>query len=123
MCPSYTWRDSEHEWIVITSVDSRNNPRACPTCGADGTRSEVEPFRIDKLCLTTGSGVSTEEYNPGLGCVTKSIKDAERIAKSRGLEPVGNEPPENLHKHFDRQREETREQRWRDADRVMVYGD
>lgn len=35
---------------------------------------------------------STEPFfNHGLGCITKGTKDAESIAKSRGLTPMGNE--------------------------------
>jgi hypothetical protein len=60
-------------------------------------------------------------WNPGLGSVTTGIKDAERQAKARGLEPIGSEPVEKLHSRFETQREETREKRWRDADRVMLY--
>lgn len=92
----------------------------CPRCAGDVVKG-VANFQVDKLCLTTGSGISTEEFNPGLGCYTKSTKDAERIAMKRGMEPIGTEPVENLHKKYEKQKQETREERWRQADRVMVY--
>lgn len=115
--PSFTWACDEHHWIVLSSIAGRDEPQACPKCGKAGARQIDAPF-IDK---TAAGGWNQQSYNPGLGCWTKSVKDGERIAKARGLEPVGTEPVENLHKHFDKQREETREQRWRDADRVMLY--
>lgn len=97
-----------------------NTPETCPKCAGSAYKLP-SLFAVDKLSLTTGSGVSTEEYNPGLGCYTKSTKDAERIAAKRGLEPIGSEPVEKLHKRYEKQREETRADRWRQADRVMVY--
>ncbi len=115
--PTYTWACQEHYWIVSTSVATRDDPSSCPKCAAAGTR-QIDAPNIDK---TAAAGWNQQSFNPGLGCWTKSTKEAELIAKRRGLEPVGNEPVENLHKAADKTREETREQRWRDADRVMVY--
>ena len=55
-----------------------------------------------------------------MGQWTKSTKDARKIAKSRGMEEVGTEPVENLHKKFDKQREEAHAKSWAD-DREMKY--
>ena len=117
--PSYTWACQEHHWIVMTSIATRDEPSQCPKCGAAGKRQFDAPH-IDK---TAAGGWNQQSFNPGLGCWTKSTRHGEQIAKSRGLEPVGNEPVENLHKHYDQKREETSAKRWRDADRDMVYGD
>jgi hypothetical protein len=92
----------------------------CPRCAVVAVKG-VANFQVDKLCLTTGAGISTTEYNPGLGCYTESTRHAERIASRRGLEPIGTEPVDKLHKTFEKKREEKREERWRQADRVMVY--
>jgi hypothetical protein len=46
----------------------------------------------------------------------RTLHDLRKIAKSRGLEEIGNEKPEKIHDHFEKQREETKAQRWADAE-------
>jgi hypothetical protein len=116
--PQYTWADNDHYWIVSTTVATRDDPQSCPKCGTPGTR-QIDLPNLDK---TSAGSWNQQSYNPGLGCWTKSTKHAEQIAKQRGLEPIGNEPVDNLHKNFEKQREETRAERWRNADRELVYG-
>lgn len=117
--PTYGWRCKEcgHEWDVFTTIAHRDDPETCSQCPGAGERTLSAPS-IDK---TAAGGWNQQSYNPGLGCWTKSTKHAEQIAKSRGLEPVGNEPAENLHRAAEKQQAATREQRWRDADRVLLY--
>lgn len=107
-----------HDWDVITSIASRDDPQTCPECGGEGRRDPV--VRVN---FTGASDWNTQSYNPGLGCYTRNNKDAERIAKSRGLEPVGNETPAAMEKHFSAQRKETKERRWEEAARDKVFGD
>jgi hypothetical protein len=38
-----------------------------------------------------------DEYHPGLGCVVKSRKHANQIARARGLEELGTEPLDKIH--------------------------
>jgi hypothetical protein len=117
--PTYSWIDEEHHWLVFTSISTRNDPQACPKCGKDGTRAPwMDAHNVDK---EAAGSWNQQSFNPGLGCWTNSTKHAEQIAASRGLEPIGNEPPENLHKMAEKTKAETREQRWRDADRQMLY--
>lgn len=102
---------SGHSWDVWTTIAQRDAPASCPDCGALGTRLKVVPIQVH-----AGAGDwNRQEMNPGLGCVTSGVKDAERKAKAMGMEPVGNERPETLHRHFDTMRAERREQRYRDA--------
>lgn len=115
--PTYEWACDKHIWEVVTTISARDEPSACPKCGTPGTRQLTLP-NIDK---TAAGGWNQQSYNPGLGCWTKSVKHGEEIAKRRGLEPVGNEPVENLHKAAEKQKAETREKRWRDADRQLLY--
>jgi putative FmdB family regulatory protein len=117
--PMYTWgcRPCGRLWDVASTVAERDHPQACAKCQAEGERQLTLP-NLDK---TSAGSWNQQSYNPGLGCWTQSTKHAEQIAKSRGLEPIGNEPPENLHKMAEKTKAETREQRWRDADRQMLY--
>lgn len=111
--PTYSWICDEHHWTVMTSISTRNDPQDCPKCGKAGTRaSYMDAPNIDK---TAAGSWNQQSYNPGLGCWTNSTKHAEQIAKERGLEPLGNEPVENVHKHFDQKRKEMHEQRWKDS--------
>lgn len=117
--PSYSFIDDEHHWLVFTSIGRRNDPQTCPKCGKPGERAPwLDAPNIDR---DSAGSWNAGEFNPGLGKVTYGVKDAERQAKRMGLEPVGNEPPDNLHKAAEKRQQETREQRWRDADRNMLY--
>jgi len=81
---------------------------SCPTCGMllDGSHRQI--------CRVYFSGEKDQDkyFCPGLGCVVESAAHRKRLAKSKGLEEVGNEPVENIHKHFDHQRESASKARW-----------
>jgi len=94
----------------------------CPMCAAD-CDSDARQMCAPALDKRSMSAWNDQAYNPGLGCVTYGKKDAERKAKAMGLIEVGNEKLETVHKHFDKQREDTKAARWAEADREMVYGD
>lgn len=114
--PTYLYGcDADHNWDVLKPIRDADTEEKCPECGAVGVKRPV------MFGFTGASDWNTQSWNPGLGCYTKSHKEAEKIAKRRGLEPIGNEKPETIHKHFERQRAETREQRWADAARDKLY--
>jgi len=56
-----------------------------------------------------GAKVEHAEWNPGLGCITKSKRHREEIARQRGLIEVGSESPESIRQHYERERREKRE--------------
>lgn len=85
----------------------------CPRC-AGVAQKLPSLFAVDK---TAAGAWNQASYNPGLGCWTKSTKHAEQIAKSRGLEPVGNETAESIQKYTKGRIEKAREERWEKADR------
>lgn len=114
--PSYSWACDAHYWIVSSTVAARDEPSSCPKCGAVGTR-QIDLPNIDKVAAGSWN---QQAYNPGLGCWTKSWKHGREIAKSRGLEEVGDEPADKLYEKHERQRQETRAKRWAD-DRELVY--
>jgi hypothetical protein len=105
-------------WEVIATVAERDEPSYCPKCGGQGVRSQVYLVNVDKVAAGDWNRVS---YNPGLGEWTKSWKHGREIAKSRGLEEVGNTAPEALHRQAEQTQADTRERRWADADREKVY--
>lgn len=94
-------------WLPVAMFD---DPQHCE-CGQLGRR-----------LITGGSGfmgekVEDAQFNPGLGCVTRSAKHRKEIAKRKGLEEVGTESPDKIHSKSDRDREEIRQRRW---DEVQV---
>ncbi len=115
--PTYLWccPICENQWDVIARVADRDILQYCPGCESPGSRG------LTTFNFTGAADWNTQTFNPGLGCYTKSHKQAEQIAKSRGLECVGNENPDKIHKHYEKQREETKERRWEDVTREKVY--
>lgn len=102
---------------VIKPVAEYQSPEFCPekACGAPARREFVP-----RKTYLYGTAVQEAEYNPGLGCVTYSKQHRAEIAKHRGLEEIGNEKPESIHKHFDTRRAEARERGWAETTRDWV---
>jgi putative FmdB family regulatory protein len=117
--PTYGWKCAAcgHEWDVHTTIARRDEPEKCSKCPGDGARTLSAP-NIDKVAA---SSWNQQSYNPGLGCWTKSWKHGREIAKARGLEEVGDEATDKIHSRYEARREDIREERWRSADRDMVY--
>lgn len=115
--PTYVWACDAHLWPVVTTVADRDTPSSCPECKAPGVRQITLP-NIDK---TAAGSWNQGGFNPGLGCWTNSTKHARQIAKSRGLEEVGNEDPEKMQKRDDQNRKEGIERRWAETTREKVF--
>ena len=105
--PTYPYRCQdgacEYEFEVIKSMAEIDRPEICLRCAKPAQRY------IGRTHFTGAADWNRQEWNPGLGCYTKGWKDAEKKAKSRGLEPIGNEKPETIHKHH----EKARAEKWR----------
>jgi putative FmdB family regulatory protein len=103
---------------IIKSVKAIDQVETCPKCSSSCDSSARQ---ISRTNFTGASDWNTQTFHPALGQVVRNNKHAAQIAKSRGMIEVGNEKVETVHAHFEKQREETREQRWKDADKVKVY--
>lgn len=120
--PTYVYRcrECQADWDVVKPMSQIDRLEDCPACGkCNGSNSR----QLQASYFTGASDWNTQTWNPGLGCYTKSDKHARDIAKGRGLIEVGNEKPETLHKMAEETRKATREQRWKDAEKVKVYDD
>ncbi len=117
--PTYEYAcPAGHREDVIKSMAELDREEACTTCG------QVSARQLVRTHIHGSAGDwNRQEFNPGLGCYTKSNKHARDIAKSRGMEEVGTEKLGTIHKHFDTKREEIRAERWREVDRDKLYGD
>jgi putative FmdB family regulatory protein len=99
--------DSQYDVIkLISEYIKAQGQDQCPKCGKIGTR--IPSCNIE----FTGTKIEDAEFNVGLGTITKSKRHREELAKQKGLIEVGSENPDNIHKIFDRQREETRKKGW-----------
>lgn len=105
-----------HNFDVIKRLAQIDRPENCPKCRGIAERGIAAPH-----VHSSAGDWNRVEFNHGLGCWTKGNKHAEQIAKSKGLEPIGNEPPEKIHKYFEKKREETREARYEEATREKVF--
>lgn len=113
----YACDDCRQFFEVTKPMSESGTEEHCPRCAA--VAAKVPSLtNIDK---TAAGSWNQASYNPGLGCWTESTKHAEQIAKRRGLEPIGNEPVEKLHKRYEQERKDIRARRWAEADRVKLY--
>lgn len=100
---------------VIKSAKEMDAPENCAQCGTISTRQFV-PSRV----YFNNTKVHHPEYNPGLGAIVRDPNHRKELAKIKGVEEVGNESIESLHKHHDKKREDNRESAWADADKGWV---
>lgn len=101
---------------MIKSVKDFDREENC----ACGSKAKYE-FVPNANAIAKQSGMQdTAEYNPGLGCVVRNKSHKKEICKIKGVEEIGNESPEKIHKHFDKRREEKIESAYEEADRGWV---
>lgn len=107
------------------TIDSDKEPDlpACPVsvCGSAKTMRMIKEKRSRsrvkiKTCNITimGGKIEDAEYNPGLGCVTKSKRHREEICKAKGLYEIGNDykSPDDIHNSNDKALAEKRQKAW-----------
>lgn len=91
--------------VVKPAKESRNAER-CPKCEANATRQFTSNIQI------VGASVIDAEYYHAFGKVVKNKRHRKDLMKRHGVEEVGNEKPETIHKHFDKTRATKREKNW-----------
>lgn len=92
---------------VTKSVRYIEDKEFCPVCSGEGRRVVA-----GGICFYGASDWDSAQYDPALGRVIKSNAERRRIAKERGLEEVGTEPVENIHKHFEEKNKQLRDENW-----------
>jgi putative FmdB family regulatory protein len=99
---------------VVKAMADIDREEICPSCQLVAERQMPRRFGF------VGAGDwNRQEFNHGLG-VACTPRQAEKLAKERGLEPVGNTSLETIHKHAETTREDKRKALW-DDDRVKLY--
>lgn len=100
---------------VVKPASSMKEEERCSNCSMVADR-EFVPSRV----WFNGTKVEHAEYNPGLGCIVKNSSHRKELCKIKGVEEIGNESPEKIQKHFDKTREEKRDQIWEDVTKGWV---
>lgn len=100
------------EYEVVQSIKEYDGNWTCTQC-------KGKCVRIYTYCTFhhTGAKIEDAEFNPGLGCITKSKAHREEIAKRKGAVAIGNDfhAPDSVHKHFDSDRETKIKKSWDDV--------
>ena len=95
-----------NEFEIIKSVKQIDDDERCPNCDTIADR-----FISQHQSFSGASDWDTGHYNPAIGKYVKSNSEARKIARSMGMEEVGTEPVEKIHKKFDTDREDKLEAR------------
>lgn len=90
---------------IVKSMHDSGREEICSECS-------ITLSRVYTTFQILGAKVEDAEFNPGLGCVTKSAKHRAEIAKQKDLIEVGNETPDTLYKETVVKREQEREKEW-----------
>jgi putative FmdB family regulatory protein len=101
--PTYEYHcDKCDEGFEVTKPIAKYKTPEKHTCGRKARKLVSRPAGF------IGEKVESAEYNPGLGCVTKSSSHRKEVAKRLGVEEIGNERPQIIHNYFDKARESKR---------------
>lgn len=103
----YRCKACTQEFDVVKSIAEIDNAEKCLRCGSP----DVERF-ISPSIHFNGAKVEDAEYNPALGKVVKSAKHRKELAKQMGLEEIGNESVETVHKHYESQKAKQLDDAW-----------
>ena len=105
----YRCKACEHEFTAIKSVKEINRVETCPECSAECDES---CRYISRTSFYGADDWNKEEYCPALGKVIKNRKHRAAEAKRQGLIEIGNEKPDNIHKHNEQTLRDIQQRRW-----------
>ena len=89
----------DHEFEVIKSYKDIENPEACEKCEKCATR-----YIALSQSFSGEADWDTAHYSQALGKVVRNNADARKQAKAAGMEEMGTEPVDKIHKHYDKMR-------------------
>lgn len=98
----------QHMFDVQKTVAEVSRPEPCPQCGTADARRIYNPWYVHG----SAGDWDKAEYNPAFGQVVRNRQHRAELAKRRGMEEIGNESVDKVHKHFDQTREDKRKQGW-----------
>jgi len=98
----------DNNFEVIKSVKDIDQPENCPSCDTISNRTISRFQAVDS---TAAADWNNKTYNPAFGKAL-TPQQAKKEARARNWAEVGTEPPEKIHKHFAKQREEKEKAKW-----------
>lgn len=103
----YSCEKCDLDFEIFKSIKEHRKTEPCPQCGNEAPQdlSRCRPMH-------TGASVKDAYKCPALGTIVKSDAHRKELARARGLEEIGNEKPDSLHKHFDQARENKIKKSW-----------
>lgn len=109
MCPIYDYfcEKCDLDFEVFNSITNHHKTEPCPQCKNEAPQdlSRCRPMH-------TGASVKDAYKCPALGQIVKSDAHRKDLAKKLGVEEIGNEKPDSVHKHFDVSRAEKLKKSW-----------
>ena len=102
----YFCEHCKKEYEIFKRITEWTGKDPCPKCEKVGYRIFSGDF------VHYGTKIEDAEYNVGLGCITKSKRHRDELAKRRGVFEIGNEDPEKIHNNFEKDRETKRRKSW-----------
>jgi putative FmdB family regulatory protein len=105
----YSCNSCKHDFEVIKSVRHIDDDESCELCGHTAVRTIAK-----SQAFYGANDWDTAHYSTVLGMKVRSNKEAQKIARERGLVEVGTENIEKIHKKFDTEREKKIETRYDD---------
>ena len=105
--------DCGNEFDVIKRLSEIERVERCELCQRIATRT----IALSNIAAMSAGDWNRQSFNPAFGKVVNSkAHQREILAKYKGegkeFIEVGNEKPETVHKHFEKQREDTKKKRW-----------
>lgn len=103
----YQCKACDHAFEVIKPIAAIDNPESCPKCSSPDSQRYIA-----RTHFYGASDWDRAEYNPAFGKIVRNAQHRKELAKRHGMEEVGNEPVESLHKHYDTERERRIDESW-----------
>ncbi len=103
----YFCQKCDAAYEIFRGIHEYTGKDPCPSCGNVGERD----YSSCKI-MHTGTSVKDAYKCPALGQIIKSDVHRKELSRQLGVEEIGNEKPDNIHKHFDTSREEKLKKSW-----------
>lgn len=109
MCPLYDYscEKCDLDFEVFKNMSEHKPKEPCPQC-KNLSAQDLSRCRP----MFTGASVKDAYKCPALGQIVKSDSHRKDLARKLGVEEIGNEKPDRLHKHFDDTRAEKMKKSW-----------
>lgn len=108
--------DCGREFAVFKKMSEHTATEVCD-CGKKAERI----FNKGTFYFNGASDWNSQTYNYGLGCEVRNQQHARQIAKSRGLEEVGNDDPKKIGDIMEKDNHKKWVDGWNDTLREKVY--